>query len=86
MKRIARSEFAIVLGPLLVVKQKFEAAARAQPKMVLALRANFPVRFKVFFPDDRTAGTALDPQSFGADAAFIDGRRILDGLFSCQLR
>ena len=78
---IARNEFGVVLGPQAVIEQQIEAALRAQAEMVIAFRADLPIRLQIFFPDDGAAGVALDPQAFGADAALIDGRRVLDPFF-----
>jgi hypothetical protein len=49
--------------------------------MVLALGADFPIRFEIFFPDDGAAGVALRPHAFGVDAAFFGRRGIFDRFF-----
>ena len=72
---------AIVLGPRFVIEQQLEPPPRAEAEMLIALGTDFPVRFEILLPDDRAAGAALRPQPFGADAALVDGRRILDRFF-----
>ena len=81
MKRIALGEFGVMLDPVLIVQQKFEPSPRAQPEMVVAFRANFPVFLEIFLPDDRAASLALHPQPFRANAAFVHRGGILDRFF-----
>src|SRR5580704_18055029 len=81
MKWIAGREFAVEFSPGFVIEQEFEPLARTQAEMMVALRADFPVRLQVFFPDDGAAGTTLCPHAFGAHAAFFDGRGVLNRLF-----
>jgi hypothetical protein len=49
--------------------------------MVVALGADFPIRFEVLFPDDGAAGAAFGPHAFGADTALFDRRGIFDWFF-----
>ena len=49
--------------------------------MVVALGADFPIRFEIFFPDDRAAGIALGPHAFGVDAALFGRGGIFDRFF-----
>ena len=60
---------------------KLETAARTQAEMVLALGADFPIRFEILFPNDGAAGAALGPQAFGADAALVHRGGILERFF-----
>src|ERR1700737_1881533 len=49
--------------------------------MILALRADAPVRFEVLLPDNRPAALALGPQPFGLHAALVGRRGLIDPFF-----
>ena len=81
MQRIVRGEVGVEFLVLLVVEKQFEAAAGAEPEMVIALGADVPVCVEILLPDDGAAGAALRPQAFGADAALVHRRGIFDRFF-----
>src|ERR1035438_4477994 len=52
-----------------------DALTRADAEMVLALGADVEVGQQISLPDDRAAGSALDPQTLGAHPRLCRRRR-----------
>src|SRR5580704_6784882 len=81
LERVARGQACVQLGPRFFIEKHFQAAPRTQAEVVLALGADFPIRFQIFFPNDGAAGIALRPHAFGVNAAFLRRRGIFDRFF-----
>ena len=79
-QRVTRRERGVVLHPARI-EQQFQALRRAQPEMVLALRADAPVGIQIFLPHNRPAVFTLGPQPFRLHAARVGRRGLVDSLF-----